>query len=111
MSVGVLQGYSPIATSLHESFPGAVRYRLPPPLPTSGATPEKLSQPSVVPDDLSLPVARRKLLQVMGWRRVRRLRRVVWDVFLGRVRWVPLVLPDNPLAGMERTADRLCSDS
>ena len=51
VSVGVLQGYSPIASSLQESFPGAVRYRLPPPLPTSRATPEKLSQPSVTPDD------------------------------------------------------------
>jgi hypothetical protein len=30
-----------------------VRYRLPPLLPTSRATPEKLSQPSVAPDDLS----------------------------------------------------------
>ena len=29
----------------------------------------------------------------------RRLRRMFWNVFLGRVRWVPLVLPDNPLAG------------
>ena len=62
-------------------------------------------------DDLSPPVAPEKALQDMGGRRVRRLRRVVWDLFLGRVRWVPLVLPDNPLAGMERTADRLCSDS
>ena len=53
VSVGVLQGYSPIASSLHESFPGAARYRLPLPLPTSRATPEKLSQPSVAPDDLS----------------------------------------------------------
>jgi hypothetical protein len=45
-----------------------VRYRLPPPLPTSRATPEKLSQPSVASDDLPPPVARRKSLQGMGWR-------------------------------------------
>ena len=32
--------------------------------------------------DLSPPVARRKALQDMGWRRVRRLRRVVWKGFV-----------------------------
>src|ERR1035437_8381479 len=44
-------GCSPLASSLHESFPGAVRYRLPPPLLTSRATAEKLSQPAVASDD------------------------------------------------------------
>ena len=38
----------------------------------------KLSEPPVVPDDLSPPVASRKALQDMGWRPVRR---VLWKVF------------------------------
>jgi hypothetical protein len=76
VSVGVLQGCSPIASSLLESFPGAVRCRLPPLLPTSRATPENSCSHAPHPATcrhLSLGGP----LRGMGWRRVRQVRRVL----------------------------------